>query len=159
MTAAAYDIAAPCPDAIHRRTACSKDPAIKYRVARAAGKRNVFGIETDDIRKSAFDKAWRCDAKSLRSASHRAFEQPAAGGGHRSGQDVACPMRQPLRIFELAQIRTLESEPTPNTPPRSQNSAALNVPSPRLASVIGHNPATAPLCARRAISPAVACVA
>ena len=47
----------------------------------------------------------------------------------------------------------------PKTPPRAMNSDALKVPSPRLASVTGQSPATAPLAATKPISADVACVA
>ena len=46
-------------------------------------------------------------------------------------------------------ISTLESEPMPKRPPFARKSGAGKVPSPRLASVIGHRPATAPLRAMR----------
>ena len=94
--------------------------------------------------------ASRPSAERLRAAVQRALEQGAAGRLAGRGQHVAGAVRQPLRIFEHGAVRrprrsaTLESEPTPKRPPCSRNCGAGKMPSPRLASVIGHRPATAP---------------
>ena len=66
------------------------------------------------------------------------------------GQHVAGAVREPLRVFELpqllggAEIWTLESRADAEAPAGGEEAAPSKMPSPRLASVIGHSPATAP---------------
>ena len=73
--------------------------------------------------------------------------------------------REPLRPFELAQLRErrrsrvrIAADAEARRRPRGRR-APGNVPSPRSASVVGARPATAPLAASAAISRSVMCVA
>ena len=63
-----------------------------------------------------------------------------------------------VRSSSLRAMRTLLSVPTAKRPPAAANRGASKMPSPRLASVMGHRPATAPDLARRALSSGVMCV-
>ena len=58
-----------------------------------------------------------------------------------------------------ASIWILESVPMPKRPLPSRNNSPLKMPSPRLPSVSGHKPATAPECASRCVSSSVMWVA
>ena len=68
-----------------------------------------------------------------------------------------CPYSS-VRSSSLRAMRTLLSVPTAKRPPPAAKRGASKMPSPRLASVIGHRPATAPDFARRALSSGVMCV-
>ena len=63
------------------------------------------------------------------------------------------------RNSSVSEMRILLSDPTPNRPPARVKSTPLKIPSPRLDSVIGHSPATAPLSATAKVSSFVICVA
>jgi hypothetical protein len=67
-------------------------------------------------------------------------------------------MMQALAIFQQAQLERrlmamLLSEPMPHGVADCSNCAASMMPSPRLASVVGHKPTTAPLAATAWYSP------
>ncbi len=73
-----------------------------------------------------------------------------------------CSSRWPYssqRSSSIAEVETLLSEPTPNAPPCARNAGNGKNPSPRLASVVGHSPATAPERASAAVSASVRWVA
>ena len=55
-------------------------------------------------------------------------------------------------------MRMLLSDPNPSRPPASFQIVPLKMPSPRLNSVIGQSPATAPVAASRRVSSSVMCV-
>ncbi len=142
MPAICDDLAAARPDAIDQRAAGTENPAVENGVAGAPGQGDVLRVKADDVGEATLGQPMRHDTQRLRTGLERALRTARDRWKPPARHDVAGAVRQPLRIFELPQfvgtpIRTLESEPMPKRPPCPRNSAASNVPSPRLASVIG----------------------
>lgn len=97
-------------------------------------------------------------------ACQRAIKHRTAGRAFVFRQHIARAMQQTLRIFILTQLiantdQHIGIQTTPNRPPLASNTVALNVPSPRLASVTGQRPAIAPASAIRRVSVSLLCVA
>ena len=112
----------------------------------------MSGIERDDdprARPSASPAF--AHAERARSADERGFIESAAGRAAFAGRhdiagavDAGAANIRAGASSSATPMRTLESEPMPNSPPAAMNSGALKMPSPRLASVTGQSPATAP---------------
>ena len=102
--------------------------------------------------------------QGLRAARRGAFVERASRRAAGARQHVALAARQTLRIFELRKLRRRADlyvgvAADAERAPAPRNRSALKIPSPRLASVIGQRPTTAPLAASARASPSSMCVA
>src|SRR5271170_1341632 len=112
------------------------------------------GAQRDDIGVPADTEPSGRPIQRQRPAMLRAVEQGAAGRSRGFAEDVARAMKQPLAVFQQPQLpreRNLDIRVGADAePPASADEVGrVKRPSPRLASVIGHSPATAPLSANR----------
>ena len=153
------------PDAIDE-IAAREDPGVEQSVAgsalgaeRIAAQGHEIGVCADRDAAGVAAERRAPPPASAPSNSARPVEPPGRA------MHIARAARQPLGVFELPQFvgerrsATLESRADAEAPPCAEKAGALNMPSPRLASVIGQRPATAPLAASRARLAVVMCVA
>ena len=152
VSAAFDDLVAAGPDAIDRAAACRQRSSRRCTASRARPASDGCAVSSVTMSARAPGaEANRRLRQRPRAARERMLEQRAsrrAAGTGRSTLRSRCLSRWPYsswRSSSAAPTSTLESVPTPNAPPASRNSRAGKMPSPRLASVIGQRPATAPV--------------
>ena len=136
--------------------AIGKDPGVEDGVARLAGKRRMRS--SSDTKSAAPPAAMPAGPAPKRLRCRRQVPRRTARGRssrRRCASTLRCAVRQALRIFELPQLvgdadQHVGIRADAEAAASLQESGARgNVPSPRLASVIGQSPATAPLAAMR----------
>lgn len=104
VTAACDDFLAGNPDAIDDIVAASEDPRVQQCVALLAGQRRMGCIQADEVSWSISRYIRGTDAERRSTPLQRPLQQDTSSRAVCASQDVASPMQEPLRIFELAQF-------------------------------------------------------
>ena len=146
-------------DVPHRIGVAGEHQAVEQRFAAAAGEQRVVGVEPHQVGAAARREAADPAAERLGAAGKRRLPQPGAAMGLGLARgDQAAQAAQALAVLEPAQLLdradrdvAVGADAERGRRP-SRKAARSNRPSPRLASVVGHRPATAPLCASAAVS-------
>ena len=150
VPAVADDLAAAAPDAVDEIARAAENPCVENFVIGAAGDQRRIALQRDDVgrwrRARARPQVGRAPALRRPPPRRKAaapVEPPRRAQTLRARVVRRCAYSS-MRSSPATVISTLESEPTPNRPSASRKARAGKTPSPRLASVIGQRPATAP---------------